>query len=1044
MFITEDEAFVWHPSLAEQGFGPAQRVAQAIDEEKGPRLVFADGTESIYLADMCGDGLTDLARIRNGEVCYWPNLGYGRFGAKVTMDDSPYFDHPDQFDQKRVRLGDIDGSGTTDIIYLHGDGVQLYFNQSGNGWSRPRTLGVFAPVSELVNIEATDLLGNGTACLVWSSPLPGDAARPMRYVKLMGNQKPHLLIKIVNNLGAETRIEYAPSTKFYLLDKQDSKPWITRLPFPVQVVERVETYDHISRNRFITRYAYHHGYFDGEEREFRGFGFVEQWDTESVLVDKASSKSSDQKHDAFESYVPPVRTMTWFHTGAYLRREAISRYFESEYFPQALDANEMDPTTIAAYPLLDDTILPRSVLNEDGTRSPHALDPDEIREACRALKGSILRQEIYAEDDSPMASYPYSVSERNYTIEMFQKRGNQRHAVFHVHSRETTDYHYERNSSVPRISHQLVLAVDRYGNTLQEVSIGYGLSPDLDSYGQPLQRDSVDETSSVSVPRLLDFERDPQISPLVTYTVNRYTKAIDNENAYRTPLLCESQTYEITGPGFQPGMMPATFDYVAHFVKDSSEIAYHELPDRSKHQHRLIEHVRTYYRSNGLSQELPLEEMDTLGLPYETYQLAFTSDHATTIFDSFATNMVRTEGGYVQIENDNNWWIPSGRIYYSPNVLDGPSDENTYANAHFYLPQRYHDAFDAFTRVTYGEYDLLILDVEDPAGNHVTAGDRFADGTIVNGNDYRVLQPATITDPNGNRSVAAFDALGMVVGTAVMGKIGQVVGDNLDGFEANLDELVIRDLLQEPLSQARNHLGNATNRMVYDLTAYMRTQHDIQPQPTVAYTIAREMHTADIAMGSSRLQHRFVYSDGFGREIQTKLQAEPGLIGEQHVERRWVGSGWTIYNNKGSPVRKYEPFFSTTHLFEFAAKTGVSSVLFYDPLGRVIGTLHPNDTYEKVEFGPWFQATYDVNDTVATSAVEDETVGYFVSRLPEAAGFLSWHEQRQHPGTSPQEQSAAEKAEFHANTPTFTYLDTLGRTFLTLALNRFEEDGTTE
>ena len=27
---------------------------------------------------MSGDGLTDLVRIRNGEVCYWPNLGYGR------------------------------------------------------------------------------------------------------------------------------------------------------------------------------------------------------------------------------------------------------------------------------------------------------------------------------------------------------------------------------------------------------------------------------------------------------------------------------------------------------------------------------------------------------------------------------------------------------------------------------------------------------------------------------------------------------------------------------------------------------------------------------------------------------------------------------------------------------------------------------------------------------------------------------------------------------------------------------------------------------
>ena len=30
-------------------------------------------TQSIYLADMSGDGLSDLVRIRNGEVCYWPN-----------------------------------------------------------------------------------------------------------------------------------------------------------------------------------------------------------------------------------------------------------------------------------------------------------------------------------------------------------------------------------------------------------------------------------------------------------------------------------------------------------------------------------------------------------------------------------------------------------------------------------------------------------------------------------------------------------------------------------------------------------------------------------------------------------------------------------------------------------------------------------------------------------------------------------------------------------------------------------------------------------
>ena len=55
-------------------------------------------------------------------------------------------------------------------------------------------------------------------------------------------------------------------------------------------------------------------------------------------------------------------------------------------------------------------------------------------------------------------------------------------------------------------------------------------------------------------------------------------------------------------------------------------------------------------------------------------------------------------------------------------------------------------------------------------------------------NDYRVLQPSTVTDPNGNRSQVAFDALGLVVGTAVMGEdaFGNRLGDSLDDFVADL------------------------------------------------------------------------------------------------------------------------------------------------------------------------------------------------------------------------------------------------------------------
>ena len=100
LLLTENDAMVWYGSEGEFGFDQAIRVARALDEETGPRIVFSDAEQSIYLADMSGDGLTDILRVRNGEVCYWVNLGYGNFGSKIAMDNVQRFDHPEQFDQK--------------------------------------------------------------------------------------------------------------------------------------------------------------------------------------------------------------------------------------------------------------------------------------------------------------------------------------------------------------------------------------------------------------------------------------------------------------------------------------------------------------------------------------------------------------------------------------------------------------------------------------------------------------------------------------------------------------------------------------------------------------------------------------------------------------------------------------------------------------------------------------------------------------------------------------------------------------------------------
>ena len=84
---------------------------------------------------------------------------------------------PDQFDQRRIRLADTDGSGTTDILYLRRDGRRVYFNQTRQQLERRAArLPQFPSHRQLASVQTVDLLGNGTACLVWSSPLPGRCA----------------------------------------------------------------------------------------------------------------------------------------------------------------------------------------------------------------------------------------------------------------------------------------------------------------------------------------------------------------------------------------------------------------------------------------------------------------------------------------------------------------------------------------------------------------------------------------------------------------------------------------------------------------------------------------------------------------------------------------------------------------------------------------------------------------------------------------------------------------------------------------------------
>ena len=100
----------------------------------------------------------------------------------------------------------------------------------------------------------------------------------------MGGQKPHLLVQRDEQSGRGDRRSICALHQ--ILRRRQACRHAVAHPssFPGARCRTGETYDYISRNRFVTRYAYHHGYFDGVEREFRGFGRVDQWDTEEFAT----------------------------------------------------------------------------------------------------------------------------------------------------------------------------------------------------------------------------------------------------------------------------------------------------------------------------------------------------------------------------------------------------------------------------------------------------------------------------------------------------------------------------------------------------------------------------------------------------------------------------------------------------------------------------------------------------------------------------------------------------------------------------------------
>ncbi|MCP4591242.1 MAG: hypothetical protein GY842_10880, partial [bacterium] len=149
---------------------------------------------------------------------------------------------------------------------------------------------------ETLKVLFGDMNGNGTTDVVWLT-----TDYQLKYLDLLGHSNFGLLRQIDNSMGMVARMEYRSSTDYMVDAKLDENPWKTPLPISTPVISKITTTDSfdtlgLEANTSTQLIEYRDGYYDGVEREFRGFAKV----TDTTVGDE---------------FHPSGVTETWMHVG---------------------------------------------------------------------------------------------------------------------------------------------------------------------------------------------------------------------------------------------------------------------------------------------------------------------------------------------------------------------------------------------------------------------------------------------------------------------------------------------------------------------------------------------------------------------------------------------------------------------------------------------------------------------------------------------------------------------------------------------------------
>jgi RHS repeat-associated protein len=956
----------------DKGWHKIKRVERR-ETEIFPNVNFDD--PRVRWADMTGDGLQDIVLIYSGNIMYWPNLGHGNWGARIGMRQSPRF--PAKFDPERLLIGDVDGDGLADLIYVDHGKITLWINQSGNGWSEPSEIIGTPGFSSIGSVRLVDLFGTGISGILWSRDANSMNRDHLFFLDFTGGVKPCLLNRIDNNIGAVTCVEYAPSTRFYLEDeKHPQTRWNSKLPFPVQVVSRVEAIDAISGGKLTTEYRYHHGCWDGAEREFRGFGRVDQQDSETIDIYHTSGLHPGSHFEPVErhKFSPPTETRTWFHQGPVGSEygEWEEPDYTHEYWPgdrQLLDHTGQIKVFLRSYNAMT-----------DGTQS--SMNRRIKRHALRSLKGSVLRTELYALDGSSKQTDPYTVTEYAYSLREEAKSDENsvnRNRIFFPHQVVQRTTQWERGDD-PMTQFTFTDAYDKFGQPRR-----------LTKTAMPRRETKRKKFSSAATGEL-DADEINEARILATHTHSKY--ASPDPGLYMHDRVSQVRIFELTEP---PEMDESDPDNLESLLTEQFAAArniHEQFQKASESEIKLLGHTLNHYDGEAFAGRAA-GEAGPYGALTRSEALVFTE---TELDDAFGERRPDYLGGDASLPEA----APDG-LGQSLGYRREQNGGDYHAGYYIDTERNRFDFQQNNTTANRG----LVTAVRDPLGHQTTIEpDRFLlfpsrivdpGGLETNAEyDYRILEPKQVTDPNGNTIHFQYTPLGLLRKQFIEGKNGE-------GGTAEKPEI----------------------EYVYDFLAYFKTRNDQVTRPVFVHTTQRIRHASDNESDET-IESR-EYSDGFGRLIQTRALAEElafgnsgddvGLSsnpGEVHgaasglrIPDRVVVSGWQIFNNKGDVIEEYEPFFGSGWEYQpgAEAKTGQHVTHFYDPRGQLIRSINPDGSEQRVIFGipdrletpddfeptPWETYRYDQNDLAPLSLKPDDPTETLKGSAPETHYFTPAH-----------------------------------------------------